>query len=81
MPKCETCDDGGWVCENHRDKAWQGGDAKCCAENPPNDDPRWAEWGCGAGAPCPDCKEGLALGGFDAISASVDPIPPGKAIH
>lgn len=36
MDRCPKCDDEGWVCENHPEKAWAGGNG-CCG---------------GAGAPC-----------------------------
>lgn len=39
--RCETCDDVGWVCENHPYRPWDG--------------PRACTYG-GAGAPCPDCN-------------------------
>lgn len=28
-PNCKICEGDGWVCENHPDKAWKGGDG-CC---------------------------------------------------
>ena len=34
---CNICKDEGWVCENHSEVAWNGGNQKCCG---------------GAGAPC-----------------------------
>ena len=43
MPHCPRCQDVGWVCENHPDRAWA------------KDKPNGCE--CGAGAPCPDCNE------------------------
>ena len=39
---CEVWDNGGWVCEDHRDRPWQGDRACGCG---------------GAGAPCPACNE------------------------
>lgn len=84
MDVCTNCNDEGWVCENHQDRPWLSGKSRCCAEDPPNDDHRWEKWGCGAGAPCPMCNEDLKRGldyGFDAIVASVDPIPPDKQVH
>lgn len=42
MRKCKACQDTGWVCEAHSDKAWIG--RRSC--------------GCGAaGIPCPRCNE------------------------
>lgn len=57
--KCERCNDCGWVCENHRDKPWDGeGRCKCG----------------GAGDPCPNCNPADAhnpprdLSGFKIIT-------------
>lgn len=36
-PKCQICKGEGWVCENHPEIAWEGGNHKCCG---------------GAGKPC-----------------------------
>jgi hypothetical protein len=41
--KCVRCADVGWICENHRDKPWDGDRACSCG---------------GAGAPCPACNVG-----------------------
>lgn len=41
QPDCPTCDNSGWVCENHPDVPWDDGDADCCG---------------GAGMPCRDCN-------------------------
>jgi hypothetical protein len=42
-PRCITCDDTGWVCENHQDQSpWRGPNACTCG---------------GAGAPCPACNK------------------------
>lgn len=38
---CPTCKGEMWVCENHPDVPWDGGDQNCCG---------------GAGAPCPRCN-------------------------
>lgn len=40
---CQTCDNTGWVCEQHPDKPWDGGSDKGC------------DCG-GAGMPCGDCN-------------------------
>ncbi len=40
---CSRCDDCRWVCENHRDRPWEGPRACGCG---------------GAGAPCPVCNQG-----------------------
>ena len=40
-PQCATCEDEGWVCENHNDKPWRRGEGGC---------------DCGAGQPCDDCN-------------------------
>jgi hypothetical protein len=43
QPKCDVCGSTGWVCEDHRDRPWDGTDHDC---------------GCGgAGAPCPACNQ------------------------
>jgi hypothetical protein len=42
--KCITCDDTGWVCENHPDRPWKGFSKRFDAS------------GCGAGAPCELCN-------------------------
>jgi len=42
MPKCKTCDDTEWVCENHPDRPWDRRNPRGCE--------------CGAGAPCRDCN-------------------------
>ncbi len=34
---CKICEDEGWVCENHPENSWAGGNQKCCG---------------GAGKPC-----------------------------
>lgn len=39
--KYTTCDDVGWVCENHLNRPWDGPRACTCG---------------GAGAPCPACN-------------------------
>ncbi|NWL36220.1 hypothetical protein FBF71_02695 [Bradyrhizobium elkanii] len=39
--KCPACDDCGWVCESHPERAWMGNCACSCG---------------GAGAPCPQCN-------------------------
>lgn len=39
--ECLVCLDEGWVCEEHPDKSWNGGDG-CCG---------------GAGMPCPHCEK------------------------
>jgi hypothetical protein len=44
-PKCRNCNDAEWVCENHRDRPWDGMDNSSVA------------CGCGAGVPCPVCNE------------------------
>lgn len=47
---CKICHGEGWVCENHPNSGWQGGDAKCCDQEKIN---RGIEPdGCGAGALC-----------------------------
>ena len=43
MRPCPTCDDKGWVCENHADRPWDG------VSN------RHDACGCGAGMPCKEC--------------------------
>lgn len=40
---CQTCDSTLWVCENHKDRPWNG------------ESDRHDACGCGAGAPCPTC--------------------------
>lgn len=40
---CLHCDNCHWVCENHRDRPWEGPRACGCG---------------GAGAPCPVCNHG-----------------------
>jgi hypothetical protein len=42
--RCRRCDGGGWVCENHPDRPWDGTSSRADA------------CGCGAGDPCPDCQ-------------------------
>ncbi len=42
---CQNCGGEGWVCENHADTPWVGGDSPCCG---------------GAGAPCRVCRAELA---------------------
>jgi hypothetical protein len=42
MPKCQTCFDVGWVCENHPDRPWSKTKPGGCE--------------CGAGEPCPTCN-------------------------
>lgn len=86
MPRCANCLDEGWVCENHEHVPWRCGAATCCAADPPDNNPQWTEWGCGAGMPCAECNEGLALGpyhGFETVIASADDeqIPPEKRVH
>jgi hypothetical protein len=39
---CFRCEDGGWVCENHADRPWEGPHACECG---------------GAGMPCPICNK------------------------
>jgi hypothetical protein len=39
--KCLLCEDNGWVCENHPERAWEGEHAYGCG---------------GAGTPCPVCN-------------------------
>ena len=41
--ECQNCEDTRWVCENHRNKPWDG------SSSSPN------ACGCGAGAPCQEC--------------------------
>jgi hypothetical protein len=41
---CTNCDSTGWVCENHRDRPWDGVSGRLDA------------CGCGAGAPCTKCN-------------------------
>lgn len=50
QPKCDNCDNQGWVCENHMNKPW---DATSSRED---------ACGCGAGAPCMECNP---CGGID----------------
>ena len=45
-PRCETCDDTGWVCENHPDRPSDCGGSK-----------RADVCGCGAGMPCRVCNQ------------------------
>lgn len=45
MSACRRCQDGRWVCEDHRDLPWDG----------TSDHPSACHCG-GAGAPCPDCN-------------------------
>lgn len=49
--KCRVCDDGGWVCENHQGKPWEGTSSREDACH------------CGAGAPCWICNREMALAG------------------
>ena len=42
MPKCQRCQDVGWVCETHDDRPWSLDLPNGCV--------------CGAGEPCPDCN-------------------------
>lgn len=49
MADCRNCAGEGWVCENHLDMPWQGGDQTCCG---------------GAGAPCPVCNGRMAVSGL-----------------
>lgn len=62
MSNCDICNGEGWVCENHRDVAWQGGDAPCCG---------------GAGSLCV-CNLDMHLTGFEGgvITHSFFEIPP-----
>jgi hypothetical protein len=43
--RCPNCNGEMWVCEHHRNVAWQGGNATCCKE-------AGEKFDCGAGAPC-----------------------------
>lgn len=59
---CRNCAGGGWVCENHADRPWDGtsSDEMAC--------------GCGAGMPCGVCNLEAAAAGYvfrerDAIIA------------
>lgn len=46
LATCDVCGDGGWVCENHIDRPWEG----TCEVGEPCD--------CGgAGEPCPVCND------------------------
>lgn len=49
--ECRTCMGGGWVCENHPDRAWHGTAdvSECCG---------------GAGAPCGSCNLQMASAGY-----------------
>jgi hypothetical protein len=42
--KCSRCEDRGWVCENHPERPWEGGNACTCG---------------GVGMPCPRCNATL----------------------
>jgi hypothetical protein len=44
-PRCEACDDTGWVCENHPNRP-----ASCAGSK------RWDVCECGPGAPCLCCN-------------------------
>lgn len=46
--ECQNCDGAEWVCENHRDRPWDG------------HSDREDACGCGAGAPCPVCRPDMA---------------------
>ena len=61
-PYCNNCDDGGWVCEGHPDKPWDGTSKRSDA------------CGCGPGRPCDVCNEGLRRGltGIETVICSVD---------
>lgn len=47
---CPNCDGTGLVCENHRDRPWDG------------ESNREDACGCGAGAPCPVCWDQRSAG-------------------
>ena len=62
--QCEICNDEGWVCENHREIAWDSGNATCCKQ-------AGKKFDCGAGAPC-KCNQ-LAHHNFKEVFAEVKP--------
>lgn len=67
MSDCAICKGEGWVCENHPEIPWNGGNQECCG---------------GAGSPCA-CNSDLSLTGFEGgcIIASVEDIPDGLRRH
>lgn len=44
IPKCDLCDNTGWVCENHPDRPWREFSERADACD------------CGAGEPCAVCN-------------------------
>lgn len=51
--RCRTCDGTGWVCENHRDKPWNGVSY------------RFDACDCGLAAPCAVCNDPEGEGSYD----------------
>jgi hypothetical protein len=61
--QCEICKGEGWVCENHREIAWGGGNATCCKNE-------GKKFDCGAGEPC-KCNP-MVHHGFVEVFSEVD---------
>lgn len=61
MAKCSSCDDTGYVCENHPNRPWK----------PMSIHPKACD--CGAGMPCPDCTTPVPQDGTHSITDNFVP--------